>query len=152
MQCGRWLGAATALPYRWPLTHVCPDIAAPSPVHARCPGLYPSPLASCSYRVRMTHRPACPRAAACAVEYQTEKRHYAHVDCPGHADYVKNMITGAAQVGAGGLGAGEEEQGKRSRGGKAGAEHDGCGEWQRVRRLWYATGAAQARRDGGQDS
>lgn len=32
------------------------------------------------------------------VEYQTEKRHYAHVDCPGHADYVKNMITGAAQV------------------------------------------------------
>ena len=30
------------------------------------------------------------------VEYQTEKRHYAHVDCPGHADYVKNMITGAA--------------------------------------------------------
>ena len=34
----------------------------------------------------------------CLVEYQTEKRHYAHVDCPGHADYVKNMITGAAQV------------------------------------------------------
>lgn len=34
----------------------------------------------------------------CAVEYQTENRHYAHVDCPGHADYVKNMITGAAQV------------------------------------------------------
>ena len=33
-----------------------------------------------------------------AVEYQTDKRHYAHVDCPGHADYVKNMITGAAQV------------------------------------------------------
>ena len=32
------------------------------------------------------------------VEYQTEKRHYAHVDCPGHADYVKNMITGAAQI------------------------------------------------------
>lgn len=32
------------------------------------------------------------------VEYETEKRHYAHVDCPGHADYVKNMITGAAQV------------------------------------------------------
>ncbi len=34
----------------------------------------------------------------CHVEYQTEKRHYAHVDCPGHADYVKNMITGAAQM------------------------------------------------------
>src|SRR6202166_3305972 len=32
------------------------------------------------------------------VEYSTEKRHYAHVDCPGHADYVKNMITGAAQM------------------------------------------------------
>src|SRR3989454_6124404 len=34
------------------------------------------------------------------VEYATEKRHYAHVDCPGHADYVKNMITGAAQMDA----------------------------------------------------
>ncbi|MDD4065976.1 MAG: elongation factor Tu [Bacilli bacterium] len=34
----------------------------------------------------------------CHVEYQTDKRHYAHVDCPGHADYVKNMITGAAQM------------------------------------------------------
>src|SRR5882672_2837986 len=32
------------------------------------------------------------------VEYVTEKRHYAHVDCPGHADYIKNMITGAAQM------------------------------------------------------
>jgi elongation factor Tu len=32
------------------------------------------------------------------VEYQTEKRHYAHVDCPGHADYIKNMVTGAAQM------------------------------------------------------
>src|SRR6266542_1810828 len=32
------------------------------------------------------------------VEYETEKRHYAHVDCPGHADYTKNMITGAAQM------------------------------------------------------
>ena len=35
------------------------------------------------------------------VEYQTEKRHYAHVDCPGHADYIKNMITGAAQMDGG---------------------------------------------------
>ena len=35
------------------------------------------------------------------VEYETEKRHYAHVDCPGHADYVKNMITGAAQIDGG---------------------------------------------------
>ena len=34
------------------------------------------------------------------VEYETDKRHYAHVDCPGHADYVKNMITGAAQMDA----------------------------------------------------
>ena len=32
------------------------------------------------------------------VEYETDTRHYAHVDCPGHADYVKNMITGAAQM------------------------------------------------------
>ena len=50
-----------------------------------------------------------PLACAClmlsravAVEYETQKRHYAHVDCPGHADYVKNMITGAAQVGGAG--------------------------------------------------
>jgi elongation factor Tu len=35
------------------------------------------------------------------VEYETESRHYAHVDCPGHADYVKNMITGAAQMDGG---------------------------------------------------
>ncbi|MEK4138838.1 elongation factor Tu [Kurthia sp. FSL E2-0154] len=35
------------------------------------------------------------------IEYETEKRHYAHVDCPGHADYVKNMITGAAQMDGG---------------------------------------------------
>src|SRR5512132_3998931 len=32
------------------------------------------------------------------VEYETDKRHYAHVDCPGHADYIKNMTTGAAQM------------------------------------------------------
>src|SRR3979411_3151992 len=36
--------------------------------------------------------------ATAHVEYGTDKRHYAHVDCPGHADYVKNMITGAAQM------------------------------------------------------
>jgi len=36
--------------------------------------------------------------ATAHVEYETEKRHYAHVDCPGHADYIKNMITGAAQI------------------------------------------------------
>src|SRR4030043_286490 len=36
--------------------------------------------------------------AVAHVEYQTEIRHYAHIDCPGHADYIKNMITGAAQM------------------------------------------------------
>ncbi len=36
--------------------------------------------------------------ATAHVEYETAQRHYAHVDCPGHADYVKNMITGAAQM------------------------------------------------------
>src|SRR6201986_5474034 len=36
--------------------------------------------------------------ATAHVEYETDKRHYAHVDCPGHADYIKNMITGAAQM------------------------------------------------------
>lgn len=35
------------------------------------------------------------------VEYETEKRHYGHVDCPGHIDYVKNMITGASKMDAG---------------------------------------------------
>ena len=42
--------------------------------------------------------------ATAHVEYETENRHYAHVDCPGHADYVKNMITGAAADGRGGAG------------------------------------------------
>src|SRR4026208_661134 len=39
-----------------------------------------------------------PTIATSHVEYATDKRHYAHVDCPGHADYVKNMVTGAAQM------------------------------------------------------
>jgi len=41
--------------------------------------------------------------ATAHVEYETDKRHYAHVDCPGHADYIKNMITGAAQMDGAGL-------------------------------------------------
>ena len=40
--------------------------------------------------------------ATAHVEYESDKRHYAHVDCPGHADYVKNMITGAARWSPGG--------------------------------------------------
>src|SRR3981189_354677 len=50
----------------------------------------------------MTHRLSKKKGAdaknTAHVEYVTEKRHYAHVDCPGHADYIKNMITGAAQM------------------------------------------------------
>ena len=42
--------------------------------------------------------------ATAHVEYESEGRHYAHVDCPGHADYVKNMITGAAQMDGGDIG------------------------------------------------
>ena len=47
---------------------------------------------------RRKRRRAASRSATAHVEYQTPTRHYAHVDCPGHADYVKNMITGAAQM------------------------------------------------------
>ena len=51
---------------------------------------------------RLTRRPRSASAgitiATAHVEYETKNRHYAHVDCPGHADYVKNMITGAAQM------------------------------------------------------
>ena len=52
--------------------------------------------------MKLTQLPKRRRAAitinTAHVEYQTDNRHYAHVDCPGHADYVKNMITGAAQM------------------------------------------------------
>ena len=59
------------------------------------------PLLSPLFALAEAHAAAAAVPSVCAaVEYQTENRHYAHVDCPGHADYVKNMITGAAQVGA----------------------------------------------------
>ncbi len=51
------------------------------------------------------------------VEYQSKNRHYAHVDCPGHADYVKNMITGAAQMDgrdSGGVGGGRPDAPERA--------------------------------------
>jgi elongation factor Tu len=47
---------------------------------------------------RRRRRRAGSRSTTAHVEYQSKNRHYAHVDCPGHADYVKNMITGAAQM------------------------------------------------------
>ena len=53
-------------------------------------------MSSRTIPVSYTHLDVYKRQAH--VEYETEKRHYAHVDCPGHADYVKNMITGAAQM------------------------------------------------------
>ena len=53
-----------------------------------------------STRRRKKRRAASPISTA-HVEYETKNRHYAHVDCPGHADYVKNMITGAAQMDGG---------------------------------------------------
>src|SRR4028119_53232 len=65
------------------------------------------------------------------VEYQTASRHYAHVDCPGHADYVKNMITGAAQmdgailVGIGAEGATPETRGHTRLGGAGGGDAPG---------------------------
>src|ERR1051326_6484290 len=91
--------------------------------------------------------------ATAHVEYETKNRHYAHVDCPGHADYVKNMITGAAQmdgailvvaadarahpVGAAGRGAGDggmpEQTGCGRRSGVAGV--GGAGSARAVGRL-----------------
>jgi translation initiation factor 2 gamma subunit (eIF-2gamma) len=51
-----------------------------------------------SNSIVMHHCELVPMYVVMTVEYETAQRHYAHVDCPGHADYVKNMITGAAQV------------------------------------------------------
>lgn len=84
--------------------------------HHRVSRLHPLPLDRAAVNAVLVLSPAAtgcaawcwsttPAACAClklthaaAVEYETQKRHYAHVDCPGHADYVKNMITGAAQA------------------------------------------------------
>ena len=56
-----------------------------------------SPITPTSIRLRRSASAALPSTPP-HVEYQTDNRHYAHVDRPGHADYVKNMITGAAQM------------------------------------------------------
>src|SRR6266478_6315759 len=60
--------------------------------------------------------------AVAHVEYETDKRHYAHIDCPGHADYINNMITGAADGGDGPGGAGDREGGRGDRD-RRGARH-----------------------------
>ncbi len=61
--------------------------------------------------------------ATAHVEYESDNRHYAHVDCPGHADYVKNMITGAAQMDGAVVGG---ERGGRSDAADAGARSSGA--------------------------
>ncbi len=73
--------------------------------------------------------------ATAHVEYETKNRHYAHVDCPGHADYIKNMITGAAQMDGGDSGrcgdrrADAADQGARAAGAAGGsAVHRGVSE------------------------
>ena len=69
---------------------------------AICPTLAAQGLASAKKFDEIDNAPeekaCCITMHTSHVEYQTEKRHYAHVDCPGHADYVKNMVTGAAQM------------------------------------------------------
>src|SRR3989337_771421 len=81
------------------------------------------------------------------VEYETENRHYAHVDCPGHADYIKNMITGAAQMdGAILVVSATDPRAHRARPAGGGALHRGGAEQGRHGRR---PRAPRARRDGG---
>src|SRR4030067_1130503 len=65
--------------------------------------------------------------ATAHVEYETDKRHYAHIDCPGHADYIKNMITGAAQMDGAILGGAAHDGAERETRGHGAA--GGGGRW-----------------------
>src|ERR1700729_1661616 len=67
-------------------------------LHDKYPAMNPNTEAFDQIDKAPEERPRGITISIAHIEYQTEKRHYAHVDCPGHADYIKNMITGAAQM------------------------------------------------------
>jgi hypothetical protein len=86
-----------------PYPHPSPSIPTPLSLY---PNTYPlpTPTPTHTHTHTHTHTPLCPpthahiQINASHVEYETDARHYSHVDCPGHADYVKNMITVSAFV------------------------------------------------------